>query len=285
MSMVLIGSLFMLNATAAAGDLAHANGVELNVTDIPAVGQPSFSGTWGTASVENDPGTDSGDWSDPDGVQNYVTLANRQIDAHGTDDPTAWEASAQLVVMQLTLNPNATQPLLTTGNIETHARCRPPDPAQASVQAAPGTITVLGTPVNPGTTQVSATGAQLGYPGVDHADLTVVRTDNTSTNGSVSASADMTISISGRLYDAEGNVIYDGPITTATMGHVEVTCAPDTTPTITPTITPTPTPTPTITPTTSPTPTITPTTSPTPTPTPTITPTTSPTPTPTPTIT
>ncbi|MEV4398579.1 hypothetical protein, partial [Nonomuraea sp. NPDC049607] len=174
-SVLLTGALFGLTATAAAGEFANANGMTLTITEIPEVGQPGFSGTWGTASVGPDPGVDNGDWSDPDNVTQFTDLANEQLQASGLDAPDVWEASASLVVDNLYLNQNASEPLLVTGNVSTHARCTPPAPAMSSTLVTPGSVTVLGVPVEVGTTEVRATGEQLGYPGVALSFLTVVR--------------------------------------------------------------------------------------------------------------
>ncbi|MFI6480156.1 hypothetical protein ACIBH1_19630 [Nonomuraea sp. NPDC050663] len=279
---VSVGALLTFSARATPGDYGHANGVELTLPAIPAIGQPAFQGTWGSVAVDDTPGTDSAThptWPDPDGVTQYMSLANGTLEATGVDSPDAWRGSSNLVVDQFQLSPSGQIPLLFTGNVSTFAQCTEQADGFAAVQTAPGTVRVFGeAPAggtaleNGGDVTMTLTGAELGLPSVASGDITASRTDVVTPPGTLPAEARTEVTFTAVLRDEAGEVIYSGDLAFLVLARTEANC--NSVPTPTPT-TPTPTPT-----TTTPCPTETPTT-PTPTPTtPTPTPTT-PTPTPT----
>ncbi|MFI6797637.1 hypothetical protein [Streptosporangium canum] len=228
-SVAVLGAVLAMRATAATGEFVLARGVELEIHGIPALGQEAFTGSWGRASMGPSGGEDGGDWADPDGVRAFVSLAGRRLRAR-VAAPVSWEAGGRFRVRQLRLNPRAGLPLLVTGTVRTGVSWRPSGPAGSSVVAAPGSVAVLGQPVEAGTTSVPATGVQLGYPGVTGAVLTVVRTDVRKTSphtggGARTAEAGMILAISGRMFDASGAVVYDGPLAEVTLGGASVDCA------------------------------------------------------------
>lgn len=228
-SVAVLGAVLAMRATAATGEFVLARGIELEIRGIPALGQEAFTGSWGRASMGPSGGEDGGDWADPDGVRAFVSLTGRQLRAR-VAAPVSWEAGGQFRVRQLRLNPRAGLPLLVTGTVRTGVSWRPSGPARSSVVAAPGSVAVLGQPVEAGTTSVPATGVQLGYPGVTGAVLTVVRTDVRKTSphtggGARTAEAGMILAISGRMFDASGAVVYDGPLAEVTLGGASVDCA------------------------------------------------------------
>ncbi|MGV9779300.1 hypothetical protein [Streptosporangium sp. NPDC003464] len=221
-SLAVLGAVLAMRASAATGGSVLARGVELEVHGIPALGQEAFAGSWGRAFAGPSGGEDDGDWADPDGVRAFVSLGGRRLRAR-VAAPVSWEATSRFDVRRLRLNPRAGQPLLVTGTVTTGVRWRPSGPASASVLAAPGSVTVLGRPVEAGTTVIPATGAQLGYPGVGSAVLTVVRTDVRRT--APRAEAGMTLAISGRMLDASGGLVHDGPLAEVILGGTGVHCA------------------------------------------------------------
>ncbi|WP_433253460.1 hypothetical protein ACQPYK_10115 [Streptosporangium sp. CA-135522] len=236
-SIAVLGAVLVMRATADTGEFVLARGLELEIRGIPAVGQDAFAGSWGRAFAGPSGGEDYGDWDDPDGVRAFVALSGRRLRAR-VATPVSWEAAGRLRVERLRLNRRAGQPLLVTGMVRTSAGWTPSGPAHSSVMALPGTVTVLGRPVEAGTTSVPATGAQLGYPAVASAVLVVVRTDVQRTSphagtGKAAAEAAMTLSISARMFDDAGAVVYDGPLAVVTLGGVGVRCA-GTIPTLTP---------------------------------------------------
>ncbi|MER5318743.1 hypothetical protein [Streptosporangium roseum] len=230
-SVAVLGAVLAMRATAATGEFVLVRGVELEIRGIPALGQEAFTGSWGRASMGSSGGEDGGDWDDPDGVRAFVSLAGRQLRAR-VAAPVSWEAGGRFRVRHLRLNPRAGLPLLVTGTVRTGVSWRPSGPAGSSVVAAPGSVAVLGQPVEAGTTSIPATGVQLGYPGVTTAVLTVVRTDVRKTSpytggGPRAAEAGMTLAISGRMVGASGDVVYDGPLAEVTLGGASVDCAGD----------------------------------------------------------
>lgn len=273
-------------AAAAEGDVATSTLADLTVSDVPVAGLTAFHGVFGTAGSAPDAGLDEGDFSDPSGVLQHLTVHGNGV-ALTDAEPEKNYAQAQASGFTLAL----TRPdFLSVGSLDSYTECLPAPVgplALAYAHTDSDEIDVLGHEVPPGTTRLDVTGAELGVDSVSTATLTVVYDRFEDPSGGAyqpvsSARAGLDITITGTFRDTDGAVAYDGPVTRLELGHVAVTCeAPTPTDTGTPTVTPTDTGTPTVTPT--PTDTGTPTVTPTDTGTPTPTPTDTGTPTPTPT--
>jgi hypothetical protein len=287
------------NAAAAAGPQATARLIDLSYTEVPALNVHAYAGVYGVASSPPRLPSDPGNFSDPDGVLQHVTLSGPVIDQTSLDSVRA-TAQSHLTAFDVMLRDSVTGRgivLLTArslrglggASVDDYAECiLPPLTPQAFAYARipPGTMTVLHTPIAlPGTTDVPFTGAEVGRPGVGDGTLHVVVT-RTQQPDSASAVAGMTearagwqVKIDVDAKDTSGKEIYDGPLMDLKLGQVTATCPkqPPTTPPTPPTppTTPTTIP-PTTAPTTPPTPPTPPTTTP-PTP-PTTPPTTVPTP-------
>ncbi|MEV0582420.1 hypothetical protein [Nonomuraea sp. NPDC050310] len=241
------GALLLSAAGASTGEYGKASGVQLYLPPVDLLGQPAYSGIWGTVAVENTPGTDTAvhpTWPDPDGMSRFMSLANGTLYASGVDAPDAWEGRADLVVNRFALSPSATVPLLSTGNVNNYARCTEQAKGFAAVQSAPGTIRILGdapaggTAIENGqTVSGTVTGAQLGFPNIDSAKITARRTDHETPPGALPAEAWIEITFTGVIKD-EGGRKYSGPLASVVLARTCAFCKPKPKPTPT---TPTPT--------------------------------------------
>lgn len=265
-------------AAAAVVGQSTARLIDLNFTHVDALNEPAFAGVYGRADSSPNVPEDPGDFTDPDGVLNYVDLDGPVTTRTALNTAEA-TAQADLTAFSVHLS-GSSEPLVVGTTVDDYAQCvLPPYPQSAFAYArlAPGTLTVLGAPVaTPGATDVPYAGAEIGHPelgdGVMH--VVVTRTLDPDSDapvpGATSARAGWEVAISASVTDPDGAAVYDGPLMDLKLAQVTADCSgeqptptpTETTPTPTPTET-TPTPTPTET-----TPTPTPTeTTPTPTPT------------------
>ncbi|MGH8877828.1 MAG: hypothetical protein ACRD0P_10865 [Stackebrandtia sp.] len=227
-----ISSMVLVPMSAAAEPRSASSALtELEITEIPAVGVAGFSGVYGTAGTPDlaqSSDTVDGDFSDPDGVLDYVTINGNQVSS------TSWDSAAG----QLTARTNATafevdyngvDDFLTSGSIDSYARCLDNGDALAYARGDGSTAFVLGQAVGDGENTIETTGAALNMPSVDTATLTVTveRVENVVNEPTeVSAEAYFQVTVEGELRDANGDVIYDGPMMRFREGHVKVTCKP-----------------------------------------------------------
>jgi hypothetical protein len=257
-----IGAAFLVltgQAATAAGPAAPystSTAVALDIPSVDAVGIDGYSGTWGTAATGPAGGSDNADFTDPDGVGEYVSVATKNSQTTGLLAPLVYDARSDLNT--LFTGPSLVKggpKLVSLATLQNYARCAPP----AEVQAAGFVVaaTAFGKPLAEGSPVTKAvTGADLGLPKVKAGKVTVTLTTIVEKNGSTSAAVRTVIAMTGELVTTDGTT-YSGPLATMTLGDVRVSCAKTVTPTESPTpfSTGIPTPTPTATPTPNPTPT------------------------------
>lgn len=232
-----VSSMLLVPMSAAAETRSASSAIaELDVNAIPAVGVDAFSGSYGTAGTPDlSKSADSvnGDFSDPDRVLDHLTVNGTQISA--TDwESTTGQLTARTNATGFEVNYNGVDDFMTSGSIDSYARCLNNGGALAYARGDGSLAYVLGKPVSAGANTIEATGAQLNMPNVDTATLTVTvkRVENAvNTPTEVSAEAYFEIIVEGQLRDASGDVIYDGPMMTLIEGHVKVTCKPQREPT------------------------------------------------------
>ncbi|GAA4920527.1 hypothetical protein [Stackebrandtia albiflava] len=228
----LVGGLLAAPASLAAQDrVAESTLVELTVTPIPVIPVEGFDGAYGTAGTP-DTGAPSdhvdGDFSDPDGVLDLVTVNGTQV------VETSWDAASG----QLTTRGNATgfefdyngvDDFLTAGSVDSYARCVD---GQAAALAYARTdavqFMVLGQSIPyyvP--TEIAVTGADLNMPGVAGGTVTVLgqAVENVVNEPEqTSAEAYLEYTATAELYDENGDLVYSGPLFDLTVGHVKVEC-------------------------------------------------------------
>jgi len=215
---------FASSGSARAGESASSVGVQLAVHDIPAIGQNAFRGSLGTAKIGDTTGRVQADFgSDPDGVKNYVSIANPSGSVSGDTGVKAWDAASDPNVFTMSLIPGRRPVLLDVPTLHTYARCQPPHAPQ--VQNFITAPTVAGRPISDGKNLISTTGTAIGYPTVAAADLSVTMTRVQKTTPNVSAEAWIDIVIEGLLKDSSGKTIYSGPIASVRLGEVHADCA------------------------------------------------------------
>jgi hypothetical protein len=248
-------------AAAPTAPYATSTAVALRIRDIPSLGMKGFTGSWGNASTGSAGGSAQSDFSDPDGVQQYVSVAVKNSQTSGLNQPIVYDARTDL-------NTLFTGPSLTAGGpkifslatLQNYARCAPVAQAQASSYTV--ATTAFGRTLTPGIPlTVRVTGTSLGLPKVKDGTVTVALDNIKETNGDQSAAARSVVTMSGDLTTTDG-VTYSGELASMVLGDVRVNCGQETGPTESPTA---PTRSPTLPPTSSPTWSPTETTSPTPT--------------------
>ena len=226
----------------AAGEVATSTLADLTISSAPALGLDAFHGTFGTAASAADAGLDNGDFSDPSGLQDHLTVEGA-LTAKTDAEPSKNYAQAQAAGFTLAL----TRPdFLSIGSLDSYVECVPPPVgplALAYAHTDSDDIDVVGHPVPEGTTQLDVTGEELGLAGtIRSATLTVTYDRFEDPAGGVyqpvgSARAGLDVTITGTFTGTDGDVVYDGPLTHVELGHVAVTCegaAPTTGPNTTP---------------------------------------------------
>jgi hypothetical protein len=289
---IILAAPFILGSWAATQaaptDPADATLIQLTNSQVDAIGMDAYTGTYGRAVSTGPNQTDSGDFSDPDGVLSRVTIAT--MITQTSTAPSKNYAQAQLTALNVTFN---SQSLLAVGpvdaggvgTLDSYAECVPPPIgplALAYNRTDASQITVFGRRVDVGTTVVPITGVDLGVPSVGPSTLTVVVTrhqEPAAQAAQLSASAWLDVEISGMFTDLAGAEVYTGPVSTVRLGEVHANCtgaSPAPTSSASPSASPSPSASATVSPTVSPTPspTVSPTAQPTgsPLPTPSVTP-------------
>lgn len=229
-----VGALMLAPASMAAGPRsATAALTELTVTDAAAAGVAGFSGRYGTADTPDltlPSDADNGDFSDPDGVLDYITVNGTQV-ADTSWDSGSTQLTARANATGFELNYNGVDDFATAGSIDSYARCLDRGSALAYARGDANAAYVLGQQVPEGVpTTITATGAQLNMPDVDSGTLTVTvtRVENTVNSPTeVSAEAYLDVQIEGDLRDDSGATVYQGKLVDMKVGHVKVTCTPE----------------------------------------------------------
>ncbi|MCP2340752.1 DUF11 domain-containing protein [Actinomadura rupiterrae] len=204
-----------------AGPRSSTVGVNLDVTGIPAIGQPAFTGRLGTATTGDATERDQADYAhDPDGVKSLVTIANPSGSTSGNTAVGAWDATSDPNVFAMSLKPGAPQ-VLDVAAVHTYAQCEPPHAPQ--VQNYVTAPTFAERLLADGENSVDVTGAQLGYPDVTTGTLKVTMTRVQKTTPDTAAEARVVFDIEGTLNGARG-VLYRGPIAKVVLGDVRAQC-------------------------------------------------------------
>ncbi|QMU69099.1 hypothetical protein [Streptacidiphilus sp. P02-A3a] len=246
-------------AAAAGGQYSSAQLIRLAIANVPALHAGMFQGVYGTAdSPVVDAPDDDGDFSDPDGVLNHVTLDGATVVRSSN---TSGKAYGQTLNSGMTLYIRDNDPLLqvrpvsgSVATVDTYAECTPPPVgpyALAYARTAGNQIMVAGHTVGVGTTTLDVTGTDLHEPAtLGDSTLTVdyrpheVPSTGGQTPGVYQAEAWIDITVTGVLNDLTGNQVYSGPITTLRLGEVHASCLEKTSPTPSPSESKTPTPSP-----------------------------------------
>jgi hypothetical protein len=224
-------------AAAPTGAYAMSTAVALHIKEIPSLGMTGYNGTWGRASTGSGGGSDQSDFSDPDGVQNYVSVATKNSQTSGINAPVVYDARADL-------NTLFTGPSLISGGpkiislatLQNYARCAPTAQAQATSYTVASTA--FGKTLTPGTPlTVDVTGAELGLSKVTAGTVTVLLENIKETDGDQSAAARTVITMTGDFKTTDGGT-YTGELATMVLGDVRVNCATEVGPTTAPTTVP-----------------------------------------------
>ena len=290
--MVLAGvtALVLLIASASQGAdprQAYSKLVELHIDDGGAAGFKPFDGVYGTAGtpdLSKPSDDDPGDFSDPDGVKAFVQITGTQVAATAWD-ATSGQLTARANMTALESSFNGVKDFIKMGSIDSYANCVNGTAITAYARNDGSLTYVAGHQVTSSRAEIPVTGADLGLSGVATGVLSVsVDQIEQVVNQPTEASAEawVELKIYAVLKDADGKVVYEGPMVDLKLGHVYVSCMPKVLPspsTSSPSVSPTASPTESPTQSLTPSPPVSPTTSPTESPTasPTESPTTSPT--------
>ncbi|MFD0569227.1 hypothetical protein ACFQ0T_08065 [Kitasatospora gansuensis] len=166
----------------APGALASSQLVQLRNRSVPAIGLDAFTGSYGEADSTAIGDTDNGDFSDPDGVLNLVTIATQV--ARTDAAASKYYGQAQLTDLVVHFRTKQLLEIKATGGsgvaaLDSYAECVPPPigPYALAYNRTNGAqITVLGRAVPVGTTTLAITGADLDVPTIGASTLTVVVT-------------------------------------------------------------------------------------------------------------
>jgi len=228
-----------LTSGASAADSQHADAqlVRLDISSVPPLHATLFHGIYGTASSPTVGGEDPGDFSDPDGVLNHVTITGNKVTR--TSNQTA-KVYAQSQNSGMTVRIKSTDliklggPAGSVSTLDTYAECTPPPVgpyALAYARTAADMITVVDRTVTAGTTRLAVTGAELGEPGTLGNSTLTVNLDfheepsgGGQTPGVSTARAWVDIRVTGVLNNTSGAQVYSGPIVDLRLGQVEAVC-------------------------------------------------------------
>ncbi|MGW8375601.1 hypothetical protein [Streptomyces sp. ODS28] len=220
-------------APRAGGRYADARFLDLDIGEVGPLGTTGFRGSYGSAHSEST-GQDSADYRDPDGVERYAKTSGQKVTRTSYNDAQL-TADNSLTGLDLTLGDPAIR-LLHIGTVHTHAMCVP-EPygpyAQAYVRTDSNTINVLGRQVPVGTTSLEVSGAELGHPdtlGTSTLKVSYEQHEDPPGGAAVrgnAATASVRITVTGQLRNRQGEVVYDGPITSMELGKVEARCGED----------------------------------------------------------
>ncbi|MFG2818539.1 hypothetical protein ACGFX4_03830 [Kitasatospora sp. NPDC048365] len=214
------------------GALADAVLVQLTNQNVPAINLSAYRGTYGRAVSTAEGQSDNGDFTDPDGMLNRMTISTM---TNRTDAQSAKHyAQSQLTGLVLQLNSKDLVRLApsagSVGSMDSYAECVPPPVgpwALAYNRTDAELITVLGQKVGLGTTRLQITGSDLGVATIGPSRLTVTVTqhqDPAVQSQQYTAEAWLDITVDGTLNNLSGSQVYDGRITALRLGEVEVTC-------------------------------------------------------------
>ncbi len=267
-------------AAAAGGQYSSAQLVRLDISNVPPLQAGLFHGVYGKASSPVvDAPDDDGDFSDPDGVLNHISVDGAVVTRSSN---TTAKVYGQTLNSGMSLYFHSdpfieVRPVAgSVSTLDTYAECTPPPVgpyALAYARTAGNQIMVAGHTVRVGTTTLDVTGAELNEPGtLGDSTLTVsylpheVPSTGGQTPGVYQAEAWIDITVTGVLNDRAGNQVYSGPIVDLRLGEVHASCLMETSPSPSPSPseskTPTPSPSETKTPTPSPSESVTPSPSP-----------------------
>ncbi|MBW4716803.1 LPXTG cell wall anchor domain-containing protein [Saccharothrix obliqua] len=210
---------------AAEGGETRATLVRLTVDNVPALGLTAYHGVYGGASSPGF-GLDGGDFSDPDGVLDRITIATKTT---RTESSAARDwAQAQVTDLDIPYNGRS---LLNVASFDSHAECvRPPGSPSAFAynRSDSDAITVAGKRVGLGETVVPVHGADYDMSELGEGKLTVTveRHEDPAERGpSGAASAWLNIAISAEFG------AYTGRVLDVRLGEVHANCGGETTPT------------------------------------------------------
>ncbi|MFC1414500.1 hypothetical protein ACEZCY_07285 [Streptacidiphilus sp. N1-12] len=220
------------------GQASTAQLVQMTVTPVGPLGIAGFQGSYGKADSPEIGPDDPGDFSDPDGVLNYISLDGATVTRTSNTTGKVY-GQAQSSGMSLTFPSVASfvQVVPAAGSVSTldsYAECIPKPVglfAFAYARTAGALIEVLGHLVPVGTTTLQVTGAELQHPAtLGPSTLTVSYFPHQEPDSAAAvpglgtARAWVDIKVSGVLRDTSGAQVYSGDIVSLRLGQVTATC-------------------------------------------------------------
>ncbi|MHA6802117.1 hypothetical protein [Salinifilum ghardaiensis] len=247
-STVLLGAALGASWQAAAQQedvAAESTLLQVSLPDIAGVGMPGFSGSLGH--LEEDPGTHVATWDqqDPEGVLSHVggwhggPAPPGTTTVQVTDPAGSRQASANWSGFGVRLSADSERNVISFGALSTWARCThsPLAPtAEASAATDSNAVYLFDDPTRPlaeGPNEVTATGEELGLPGVSTADLTIT-VRHAAENDGTTARAAVVVELAGVLRGPDGGVLHEGPLGSIAAGGLRVDCSDQEPPTTTP---------------------------------------------------